>query len=77
MHVSNSLLCIAKTLTLFYSFAAVLPLYHRRWAEQVYEDIYISVYKTDGYDSAVNLRNRVAERMARGQAFENYQQVCL
>lgn len=47
----------------------------RRWAQQVYEDIYIAIYKTDGYDSAMALRSRITERMARGSGFENYQNV--
>jgi predicted membrane chloride channel (bestrophin family) len=42
-----------------------------RWAESVYEDIYISIYKTDGYASALALRNRITERIARGRSIEH------
>lgn len=45
----------------------------QRWSEMVFEDIYISIYKTDGYDSALQLRTRVVERMAQGSALELYQ----
>jgi hypothetical protein len=34
---------------------------YRRWADFVYEDIYISIYKTDGYDSAAKLRSRITD----------------
>jgi predicted membrane chloride channel (bestrophin family) len=44
-----------------------------RWAESVYEDIYISIYKTDGYASALALRNRITERIARGRSVEHLQ----
>ena len=44
----------------------------QRWAETVFEDIYIAIYKTDGYASAVALRSRVSERTARGSPLENY-----
>ena len=36
-----------------------------RWAESVYEDVYITIYKTDGYQSAMDLRARISERVAR------------
>jgi hypothetical protein len=39
----------------------VASFYFRRWAEQVFEDIYIAIYKTDGYDSAMRLRSRITE----------------
>jgi predicted membrane chloride channel (bestrophin family) len=44
----------------------------KRWAELVYEDIYITLYKTDGFDSAMALRNRITERIARGTALDNF-----
>mmetsp|Transcript_16229 Transcript_16229/g.21237 ORF Transcript_16229/g.21237 Transcript_16229/m.21237 type:complete len:497 (-) Transcript_16229:57-1547(-) len=44
----------------------------QRWAETVFEDIYIAIYKTDGYASAVALRSRITERTARGSPLENY-----
>jgi predicted membrane chloride channel (bestrophin family) len=36
-----------------------------RWAEAVFEDVYITIYKTDGYKSAIELRMRITERIAR------------
>jgi hypothetical protein len=44
----------------------------RRWAQNVFEDIYISIYKTDGFESAFKLRSRITDRVARGDALENY-----
>ena len=38
----------------------------------VYEDIYICVYKTDGYENAAKLRSRITARIAKGDALENY-----
>jgi hypothetical protein len=45
----------------------------QKWSEMVFEDIYISIYKTDGIESASLLRERVRERMAQGTALELYQ----
>lgn len=39
-----------------------------RWAESVYEDVYITIYKTDGYKAAMALRARIGERIAGGIA---------
>mmetsp|Transcript_729 Transcript_729/g.1765 ORF Transcript_729/g.1765 Transcript_729/m.1765 type:complete len:580 (-) Transcript_729:283-2022(-) len=44
----------------------------QRWAETVFEDCYIAIYKTDGYASAVELRGRISERTARGSPLENF-----
>jgi len=44
----------------------------QRWAETVFEDVYIAIYKTDGFASAVALRSRISERTARGSPLENY-----
>jgi len=35
-----------------------------RWAESVYEDVYIAIYKTDGYQRAMELRTRITDRIA-------------
>jgi hypothetical protein len=43
-----------------------------RWAELVYEDIYITVYKSERLDSAMALRNRIPDRIARGTALDNF-----
>ena len=44
----------------------------QRWAATVFEDIYIAIYKTDGYERAVALRSRISERTARGSPLELY-----
>jgi hypothetical protein len=31
------------------------------WADVVAEDIYITIYRTDGYDAALSLRNQVVD----------------
>ena len=46
----------------------------RRWAELCYEDIYVCIYKTDGFASALALRSRIKERLVRGAALENFHQ---
>jgi len=38
----------------------------------VFEDIYITLYKVDGEHSAVGLRKRVAGRVSRGSALQNF-----
>ena len=52
----------------------LLHLVIRRWAELVYEDIYLCVYKTDGFPSAMTLRSRINERMGRGSALDIFHQ---
>ena len=37
-----------------------------RWAESVYEDVYLVIYKTDGYNAALKLRTRITEEIAQG-----------
>uniref|UniRef100_A0A7S3P5P1 Bestrophin homolog n=1 Tax=Amphora coffeiformis TaxID=265554 RepID=A0A7S3P5P1_9STRA len=39
-----------------------------RWAESVYEDVYIAIYKTDGYQRAMELRTRITDRIAGGSS---------
>jgi predicted membrane chloride channel (bestrophin family) len=46
--------------------------YKRRWAQNVFEDIYITICKTDGFESAFQLRSRITDRVARGDALDNY-----
>lgn len=41
-------------------------------AQVVFEDIYVAIYRTDGYASALALRNRIKGRMRRGSALANY-----
>mmetsp|Transcript_47720 Transcript_47720/g.144299 ORF Transcript_47720/g.144299 Transcript_47720/m.144299 type:complete len:88 (-) Transcript_47720:313-576(-) len=41
-------------------------------AQIVFEDIYITLYKVDGEHSAVGLRKRVAGRVSRGSALQNF-----
>lgn len=45
----------------------------QRWCELVLEDIYLTIFKTDGYESAMKLKQRVEERMKSGSALEWYQ----
>lgn len=47
---------------------------YRRWAENVFEDIYIFIYKTDGYESAMKLRSRITKRIALGSSFDENDQ---
>lgn len=42
-------------------------------AQMVFEDIYITLYKQDGIESAEALRCKVANRVKRGSALANYQ----
>jgi hypothetical protein len=41
-------------------------------AEIVFEDIYISLFKRDGLESAEALRDRVVKRELRGDALKNF-----
>ena len=45
---------------------------NRRWAATVYEDIYIAIYKLDGFEAAASLRSRIKARFERGSALENF-----
>ena len=42
------------------------------WSELVYEDIYLTIYNTDGSKSALSLKQRMAERIQSGNALEHY-----
>jgi hypothetical protein len=43
----------------------LLRSYFSCWADVVAEDVYITIYKTDGYDAALSLRNEVVEAPTR------------
>lgn len=45
----------------------------QRWAENSFEDIYITIFQTDGMGPATELRKRISTRVARGDALDNYQ----
>lgn len=40
----------------------------------VYEDIYMALYRTDGHEAALALRERVLERYKRGRSLDNYRE---
>lgn len=42
-------------------------------AKMVFEDIYITIYKADGEKSALALRRRIAGRVVRGSALQNFE----
>lgn len=46
----------------------------QRWSELAFEDIYLTIYKVDGMKSASELKEKIAKRIARGDALELYQQ---
>lgn len=41
-------------------------------AEEIFEDIYITLYEVDGAESAVALRSKIDQRYAQGDALNNY-----
>ena len=45
----------------------------QRWLKSTFEDIYITVYKSDGRESAMSLRSRITNRIASGSALDNFQ----
>jgi hypothetical protein len=59
---------VCSSLLYFLSHLVSLKL-QRRWAQNVFEDIYISIYKTDGFESAFKLRSRI-DRVARRRTGE-------
>lgn len=44
----------------------------QRWSALVFEDIYMTIYQTDGLESARALHTRVSERLSRGSALESF-----
>ena len=46
----------------------------QRWVEMTFEDIYIYILKTDGDESAVQLRSRITDRIAQSEAVDLFRE---